>query len=213
MAGERVSSPAHLALAEADLVSVATSIDLELACIKAVREVEAPRGGFLPGGEVTILFEGHILWRQFVRRGLDPRPAAKAHPTVLYPQQTRAHYVGGIGEYRRLGEASELALEVCGTAAPALASTSWGMFQLMGFNHKPCGFASVEDFVAAMRVHEREHLAAFVRFIANDGLLPHLRAHDWARFAAGYNGLGYKANEYDTKLAAAHARYAGKTKG
>jgi hypothetical protein len=30
---------------------------------------------------------------------------------------------------------------------------------------------------------------------------------DWAKFARGYNGAGYKQNKYDEKLAAAYKKY------
>jgi hypothetical protein len=46
-----------------------------------------------------------------------------------------------------------------------------------------------------------------VNFIKANQLADPLRRHDWAAFARRYNGPGYTANSYDTKLAAAHQRW------
>ena len=55
--------------------------------------------------------------------------------------------------------------------------------------------------------HEREHLAAFGKFLEVNKLLKHLRSKNWAAFARGYSGPGYAANKYDIKLAKAYAKY------
>jgi hypothetical protein len=36
-----------------------------------------------------------------------------------------------------------------------------------------------------------------------------LKKQDWAAFAKAYNGPGYKANKYDTKLAEAYQHFSG----
>jgi hypothetical protein len=95
----------------------------------------------------------------------------------------------------------------------ALKSASWGAFQIMGANHKAAGFSSVQIMVAAMRQSAREHLNAFVNFINNDSnLVNAITKKNWAAFAASYNGKGYKANDYDTKLANAYAEASKPTK-
>jgi hypothetical protein len=93
----------------------------------------------------------------------------------------------------------------------AMLSTSWGRYQIMGFNYKVCGYTTVEAFVAAMKSGERKQLEAFVAFVIGNNLDGYLRAHDWARLAYGYNGAGYKAGKYDTKLATAHKKFSGLT--
>ena len=92
--------------------------------------------------------------------------------------------------------------------AAALQSASWGMFQIMGMNYAACGFAGVEDYVAAMCVGEGAQLAAFAAFCRHNSLDQHLRAHNWTEFALGYNGSGEAENDYDGKLAAAYQRRA-----
>jgi len=78
----------------------------------------------------------------------------------------------------------------------------------MGFNYYVCNFADIEDFYTAMQTSEGEQLKAFCGFIMSNNLDKHLRQHDWARFARGYNGPAYAENKYDEKLAKAYAKYA-----
>lgn len=200
-------TPSTLLLSEPDITAAARRLGVDLPCIRAVREVESGGAGFLPDGRPKILFEGHAFWRQLVRRGVDPEMLAAEHPTVVYRKWTIAHYLGGAREHDRLDEALGVSRAACGSDAPALCSASWGLFQIMGSNHQACGFSTVARFVEAMRRHERDHLAAFCAFVESEGLVAHLRAHDWAAFAMRYNGPGYAKNNYDGKLAAAHARW------
>ena len=91
----------------------------------------------------------------------------------------------------------------------ALRSASWGLFQILGLHADMLGYLSVQDFVVAMTRAERDQLDAFGRFISvtryrGKPLLAWLQAHEWASFAAGYNGPGYARNRYDSKLAQAY---------
>jgi len=90
----------------------------------------------------------------------------------------------------------------------ALQSTSWGIGRVMGMNYALAGFQSVEDRVAAVSVSEDQQLAAVVHFPVGKKLDRALQSHDWQSFALGYKGGNYKANLYDSKLAAAFQRYA-----
>jgi len=89
----------------------------------------------------------------------------------------------------------------------ALSSASWGKFQIMGFNHGLAGFPELGNFIAAMHIDEDQHLLAFVNFVKNKNLVDELQRKDWAGFALGYNGAGYKANKYDEKLQAAYNKF------
>ena len=86
----------------------------------------------------------------------------------------------------------------------ALEAASWGLFQILGSNFAMCGFASVQDYVAAMCRSEADHLAAFGEFCRHGGLDRYLGAQDWTRFALAYNGPAESDNGYDEKLAAAY---------
>lgn len=94
----------------------------------------------------------------------------------------------------------------------ALMSASYGGPQIMGFNHKLAGFGTVQAFVDAMKKSERNHLEAFVNFIINSGLGDELRMVSNIHasnepFARGYNGTGFKKNEYHIKIARAHDKW------
>ena len=182
------------------ITKAADSLGVEPCAVKAVVEVESAGSGFIADGRVKILFEGHIFWRQLKERGIDPAPIAREHPNVLYPSWTKAHYRGPAGEWARLEEAKAINRDA------ALCSASWGLFQIMGFHYKTCGFESVVDFVDAQAVSEDEQLQTFCAFMRAEGLSRYLKAHDWAGFAKRYNGAGYAANRYDTRLAAAYQR-------
>jgi hypothetical protein len=87
----------------------------------------------------------------------------------------------------------------------AFEAASWGLFQILGSNHALCGFAAVQDYIAAMCRSEADHLAAFGEFCRRGGLDRYLRACDWTRFALAYNGPAEADNDYDAKLAEAYA--------
>lgn len=91
--------------------------------------------------------------------------------------------------------------------AAALRSASWGLGQIMGFNHRTAGYPTAGDMVEAFCDTEAAGLEAMIRFIASEALDDDLRRHDWSGFARGYNGAGYAAHGYHTKLAAAFGRW------
>lgn len=184
-------------LQASDMQDAARELGVEVAVLRAVTAVEARGTGYIKGSELPIiLFEGHHFHRLTKGRYDDE------YPGVSYPRWDRSKYKGGRGEYDRL----LLAIRIHGgNPEPALMATSWGMFQIMGFNHAKVGYASVIDFVNAMADTEAAQLQAFVAFLRSAGLVDKLRQRDWASFARGYNGAGYKANKYDSRLAAAFA--------
>jgi hypothetical protein len=91
--------------------------------------------------------------------------------------------------------------------AAALQSASWGIGQVMGFNYTVAGFMTIDDMVAAMVKHEDAQLLAMANFIKGNNLAGALQRQNWVSFTRGYNGPDFKKNEYDTRLAAAHAKY------
>ena len=79
-------------------------------------------------------------------------------------------------------------------------ATSFGAFQIMGFNYESAGFESVEDMVDAMKTPEGQ-INAFVNFVENNsGIHTALKNQDWQAFAKLYNGPDYKKNNYDSKI-------------
>ncbi|KJZ51977.1 N-acetylmuramidase domain-containing protein [Pseudomonas marginalis] len=194
-----------------DLVAAAERLDVPLASIYAVNEVESKGKGFLDNGKPVILFERHIMYRQLAtaRHAGDDAAELKRHadqlatanPALVNPKP--GGYIGGTSEHQRLA----MARLIDDTAA--LESASWGAFQIMGFHWKRLGYASVQAFVAAMTAGESQQLDAFTRFIETDPVLHKaLKGRKWAEFARLYNGPDYLRNLYDTKLQRAYERHA-----
>lgn len=178
-------------------------LDVDVASIQAVAEVESRGNGFTDTGFVKILFERHKFYKFYKEKygkAFADSLSAK-YPDVCNPKA--GGYLGGRKEHYRLDAAIKIDRTI------ALLSASWGRFQIMGFNYKACGFDDVESFVKAMWVNEDEHLKAFVNFVNSDpNLLRTLKAKQWSQFAALYNGPDFKKNQYDTKLIQAYTKYA-----
>jgi hypothetical protein len=176
----------------------AKELEVDVAVIMAVASVESRGDGFIKGTDLPkILFEGH-----WFHKFTDGR-FSREFPTLSHPKWTKANYKGGRGEYDRLVKA--IAINA-GIPDPALLSTSWGRFQVMGFNFDKAGFASVVEFVNAVAVDEAAQLAAFVGFIRSVGLADELRKQDWVSFSRAYNGPGFAENAHHAKMAAEFAR-------
>lgn len=185
-----------------DFEQAAKSLGVQIAAIKAVHEVESGgRSGFLKDGRPIILFEGHIFWNELKKRGIDPEKYSSEYKDILFPKWNRTSYIGGAAEHHRLERACVINKDA------ALCSASWGMFQIMGFNHKLCGFGTVEGYVEAINQSSNNHLSSFVKFLKNTGLDKPLKELDWKTFAKRYNGPGYEQNKYDQKLQAAYIKY------
>jgi hypothetical protein len=182
-------------LADADYARAAQLLGCEPAAIRAVAAVESAGDGFLEDGRPKILFEAHHFSR------LTGHRFDGSHPEISSPRWNRALYVGGEGEHVRLSIACSLDREA------ALKSASWGRFQIMGFNFRRCGATTIQEFVNAMYRNEAAQLTAFCHFVKSMNLDDELRALDWDGFARGYNGPGYLANHYDTKLARAYDNF------
>lgn len=207
----------EIGLAAEDFKAAAVKLGCTVAQIRAVDEVESGggwfedvradilnldgQGGFIDGPNLPkILFEAHIFARHTGGR------FNASHPNLSSAKWNRALYIGGQGEWGRLHRAMQLDRHA------ALMSASVGRYQIMGFNHKLAGFATVEAFWDAMMTSEREHLNAFVSFIIASNLSDELRrvsnkAADCVPFAAGYNGTGHAKNGYAPKIAAAHKKW------
>lgn len=156
----------------------------------AVFTVETRGFGFQADRFPAILFERHIFHR-LTKGAFDQQAPDLSDPSA-----------GGWGasadQKARLQRAMALDQDA------AMKSASWGLGQVMGENYAVAGYASVQDFAAAMMANEDNQLMASARFIKkNPQLCAALRDRDWAGFAYRYNGPTYANNQYDTKLAQA----------
>lgn len=163
-----------------DFAAVAQSLGCEIEAVQAVVQVESGRlGAFGPDGKLIILFEPHIFSRQ-TNRQYD-----SSHPTISYRSWDASKYPRTQeGRWAQLREAYALDPE------KAMASASYGLFQIMGFNHGVCGFATAKEFVADMAKSQARQLAAFAAFVRSNNLADELQRKDWEGFARGYNGPG-----------------------
>lgn len=183
------------ALTEQDYVDSASRLGVPVAAIKAVVSVESAGSGFI-NGRPTILTEPHRFSRATGGK------FDKSHPTVSYPKWGQRPYPKTQdGRYDVLLKMIRLNVDA------GFASASYGKFQILGENYKAAGYASPVDFAIAQARDERTQLVAFEKFIIANNLLGALKRLDWAAFARGYNGTAYRKNQYDTKLAAAFAKY------
>lgn len=176
-----------------DYQDAAKTLQCDVEAIRAFAKVESRGSGFLPDGRPVILFERHIFNRLLKAKGVS------CDDTSICSSKSGG-YLGGAREHDRLDKAIAVDKE------SALQSASWGMFQVMGFNWKVCGYASLRDFIICTNRSEKDHLDMFVGFIkSNSKLLTAVRNKDWSAAARIYNGPGYKKNNYDVKLAQAYS--------
>jgi hypothetical protein len=186
----------RLALQTEDIDRAARALDCEIACIRAVIDVEAAGVGFLPSGLPKILFQPHEFARLAGKKDNSSPGDSSAR------ERSTGQSRGGEGEYDLLVVAMRL------DRTAALGATSWGRFQIMGLNHKQCGYDRIEDFVRAMHQSEGKQLDAFVAFLKSQGLDKPLREKRWQNFARGLKGDDAASKKYAQKLADAYEKYA-----
>lgn len=174
--------------------AAAAKLGVEVAAIKAIASVETKGSAWISPGVPQILYERHIMARLLKAKGIS---------TAGLPSDLVNTSPGGYGKFSEQHGKLSRAVQIDRDCA--LQSCSWGMFQIMGFNFKACGYATVQEFVNAMYKSEDEQLNAFIGFIkSNQQLNQALKSKDWATVARLYNGADYKINQYDTKLSAAY---------
>lgn len=182
-----------LTLVPSDYIHAAWFLDCDIASIQAIAAVEAPRGGYLPDGQVTILFERHLFHR------LTDGRYSQSHPAISNPKP------GGYttNEHNRLQQATKLDRNA------ALMSASWGKFQILGSNWNRCGYSSLQHFITNIITGgEVEHLRAFCGFIRWDPRLHKaLKDKDWSAFARRYNGPAYRKHKYDERMKEAYMKF------
>lgn len=182
-------------LDDLDLPKLGAIIGVREDEIHAFLDVETRGHGFDSQGRPIILFEPHVFYRNLagaarakaVAQGLAyPKWGEKPYPKDSYPRLKAACAID---------------------ETAALKSASWGLGQVLGENYAAAGFLTPQAMVQAMMEDEENQLLAAVNFIKHEELDGHLRRHEWAAFALGYNGKGYKANQYDIKLADAYRKW------
>lgn len=186
--GSSASSPAGEAAEAPVLVMVrriAPEYGLDERLALAVVDIESGKIGLANGLPIT-RFEPHVFLSEFNRLFAD-------HFKVGEPVWAGAqHYYADSGrwatfhgdqaaERRALRTAVEIATDAAYNAA------SYGLGQIMGFNHAACGYESAEAMQAAFTSEEAQ-LRAMFDYMKASGALQKLQAGDIEGFAAIYNG-------------------------
>lgn len=188
-------------LTENEMKKAADFLGCEPEIIMSIRDVEAPRGAYDQNGELTILFEAHVFWRELVKKGISPDKYKVQYSDILSKSWNPKLYGKYSQQWNRLNKAAQINKEA------AYRSASYGMFQIMGNHAESLGFKDVFEFVSFMKESEYNQLHCFCLFIKENNLTKHLISKNFAGFALGYNGPGYKENRYDVKLQNAYLKY------
>ena len=186
-----------------EIETVASRIGVEPAALLVIAEVEAAGRAYATVNgrkEPLIRFEGHYFDRRLpVAKRSAARDAGLADPksgAVKNPASQAARW-------------AMLARAAAIDHKAAHESVSWGLGQVMGAHWEWLGYSGIDELVAEARSGVGGQVSLMARYIDRAGLAAAIRRRDWAAFARGYNGPGYKRHGYDRKIAVAYARYAG----
>jgi hypothetical protein len=187
-------------------VAAANANGIEPAAMLAIVEVETAGSPLEADGRTpNFLYERHVAYREAGARS-KTLLAAFVRAGLAIPKWSRAT------QYRdQRTSAQRLALMRQAVAVDeevARRSASWGLGQTMGNECRALGFPSAVALVNyQIDGGIPAQLECMVREIKSKHLIGPLNAHAWAHVARSYNGAGYAANRYDTRLAAAYAKW------
>jgi hypothetical protein len=181
---------------ESLIIETARDMKIEPEVLIAFTTVESPKGPFMPDGRPWILYEAHVFARNCKPKG----KYNESHPNLSSKGWNRSLYGrAGDWQYQRLLKAMQL------DQRAALMACSWGAWQVLGENYADLGFKTVEDFVLFNVQSQANQFECFIRELrSKKGLVPALQSKDWPTIAYLYNGSGYRANNYDVKMAKAY---------
>lgn len=186
------------------LQQIADKYGIPLASLKSVIEVECRGHGFTASGEPTILFEPHIFYSRLTKKNfitLRNRIMVK-EPDLCYAKWKQGLYGSYASQHKKLQRAVKYERDC------ALESCSWGLGQVMGYHWKSLGFSSLQEFINLVYRDEMGQVEVMMRYLEKNDLLESLREQNWHSFALGYNGKGYKKNQYHVKLKQAYEQFA-----
>ena len=190
------SGPPKAPLGNSSYAAAAAALGpgVQVAMIRAFAMVESGgKSGFGPSGLPMIAFEGQ-WFRKLTQGKFD-----SSNPQLSYRYQGKAGSKWHTNNKDQATAWKTLETAMALDHKAALSSTSWGMFQVMGFNYDKCGFPNVDAFVEKMKAGQQGHLDAFVGFCKSTKGLPQaLAAKDFVRCAQLYNGLDY--GDYAIKI-------------
>ena len=193
---------------------LAAKVGIDIGQAVAVVGIESGGNGFGSDGRMIIRFEVHLFWSQWGAQNPDAFNTHFAfNPDVVWQgHKVRANANAPWQEVHSGRQASEwdafeLAQRLNDRAAKL--SISMGLAQVVGFNFRRIGYATVEAMFDALNQDERLHVLSLFSFIAADAnMVRALQQNDLVSFARGYNGPG-QAERYASLIAAVQAGFMG----
>ena len=191
-------------LSSGDVGKAAKQIGIETAVLLAFLEVEAAGRGFDNQNRVKILPEAHIFYRNL--KGALRSSAVSMG--IAYAKWKPGAY--NFNKYERFKAMINL------NAVAAYLSASYGLGQIMGFNHKAAGHSTAQQMFETAQQGEYEQLVQLVTLMKSWGMASMLSNGDftnpnaWRKAAKKYNGGGYAKHGYHIKMARAYVKHSGR---
>ena len=168
--------------------------------LEAIAIVESDGFGWFKDGRIKLLFEKHVFYKRLpatirkkaVKAGLARRKWVSPRNGGYRDQK------GATSRYKLF----EAALKMHERAG--YESASYGTYQIMGFNYKPCGFNSAKEMFEAFLTGEQAQLDAFIAFLRSRRLIVAIRKRDFDLVEKRYNGGGLKGAYAKLMLAASN---------
>ena len=158
---------------------IAKEFEIPLENLLAVIAIESAGWAFV-NELVVIRFEPHVFRR---RSGVH-----------IKARRARGLKEGQRVEWDNLTRAAEA------NEKEAFMSTSFGLGQIMGFNHEIVGYESPQEMALAFQLTCSKQIKAIADFIRHSStLLLAAQTNDWSKFARYYNGPG-NVDYYSQKL-------------
>lgn len=180
---------------------------------KAVISIESAGNSFGPDGNMIIRFENHVFRDAVAKTRPEKMAEVDAHFKSGSPVWTGHQWRQDSGAWQNQhdgGQAEEwatfnLARKIDESAA--MQAISMGAAQILGTNYRAVGYDTPQEMFNAYNdknTGEFNQIAGFFAYVRAANLVDAIRAKDWRKFAASYNGSGqvdYYANAIATKYA------------
>jgi hypothetical protein len=188
-------------------VRAANANGIRPAALLALIQVETAGHPFeIDGKTPSLLFERHVCYREALKANcLGPFQRAG----LAIPHWNRATQYKDQGSSAARIALIERARNV--NIEVANRSASWGIGQTMGFNAQELGFVSATALVEHCATLDGQ-VDCLIRELKTNHIIQPLNDGHYATVALRYNGKGYAANHYDTRLAAADHQWEEKLK-
>jgi hypothetical protein len=188
-----------MSFAEPDYQSAAQRLGAPVAHVKAIADVESAGETFWMIDDqklVPVRFEAHWFGKLTGYRF-----------NASHPDLSCIDWNPALAATTRAGAWAQVRAAEALDRQAAEQATSWGAFQVMGFNWSRDQYKTVDDLINAVQT-EWGQLDAFARYIeADPTLLAAVRSGNWPVVETLYNGGGY-GGVYAAKLKVAAYRFA-----